>query len=63
MFRIACGLRERRGWEIAPSEFWRMTPQEWWWLYEINVGEGIRAEQDTRDRLKRLYRQSKEAEQ
>lgn len=40
-----------------------MTPQEWWWLYEVNVGERIRAEQDTRERLKRLYRQSKEAEQ
>ena len=30
MFRIAVGL-----WEIAPSEFWRMTMREYWWLYDM----------------------------
>lgn len=22
-------------WNIPPSEFWQMTPAEWWWLYEV----------------------------
>jgi len=26
-------------WGIPPSEFWRMTPQEWWWVYDAKVGE------------------------
>lgn len=21
-------------WSIAPSEFWAMSNEEWWWLYE-----------------------------
>ncbi len=30
-------------WGIAPTEFWRMHPDEWWWLYEskIKPGEAI----------------------
>ena len=24
-------------WGIQPSEFWRMTPAEWWWLHELKT--------------------------
>lgn len=54
MFRVACGLRERAGWEIAPSEFWGMSPAEWWAIYDINVGQNINAAEEDRDRLHQL---------
>lgn len=22
------------GWGLAPSEFWAMSPQEWFWIYD-----------------------------
>lgn len=55
MFRIACGRVDKACWGIQPSEFWRMCPQEWWWLYEANVGSDLKDKQETSDRLKRLY--------
>lgn len=24
-------------WGVAPSEFWQMTPQEWWWLHAVKM--------------------------
>jgi hypothetical protein len=33
-YRVAVGL-----WSIQPSEFWDMSPQEWWWVYDARVGE------------------------
>jgi hypothetical protein len=60
MFRIACGLRERGGWEVAPSEFWAMCPQEWWWLYDVNVGAAIREREDTMARCKRLLMEAQQ---
>lgn len=32
MYRVAVGH-----WGIQPSEFWKMAPLEWWWLYEAKV--------------------------
>lgn len=29
----------RAGW-VSPSEFWRMTPDEIWWLYEAKTKTG-----------------------
>ena len=29
-YRTAVGV-----WGIQPSEFWRMDPEEWWWLYDM----------------------------
>lgn len=26
-------------WGIQPSEFWKMTMAEWWWVYDSKVGE------------------------
>lgn len=26
-------------WGIQPSEFWRMTPDEWWLVYDAKIGE------------------------
>jgi len=60
MFKIACGIKERGGWELAPSEFWNMSPQEWWAIYDINIGEFIAEKTQVMDRLKRLYFESKE---
>jgi len=25
-------------WGLQPSEFWKMTPQEWWHIYEAKHG-------------------------
>lgn len=60
MFKIACGIKERGGWELPPSEFWNMSPQEWWAIYDINIGEFIAEKTQVMDRLKRLYFESKE---
>ena len=62
MFRIACGRTDRDCWGLAPSEFWNLCPQEWWWLFEANVGPGVKAEVETKERLKRLYLAAKEKE-
>lgn len=59
MFQTACGLRERGGWEIAPSEFWQLSPKEWWAIWDINIGERLREQAGTMDRLKRIYFESK----
>ena len=24
-------------WEFAPSEFWRMTPREWWLIFDAKM--------------------------
>jgi len=24
-------------WELSPSEFWDMTVQEWWWVYDRKI--------------------------
>lgn len=29
----------RAGW-VSPSEFWKMTPDEIWWLYEAKTKTG-----------------------
>jgi hypothetical protein len=55
MFRIACGPLNRDGWALAPSEFWLMCPHEWWLLYDAFVGDRIKAQEDDRERLNRLY--------
>lgn len=26
-------------WGIQPGDFWKMTPQEWWWIYDAKIGE------------------------
>ncbi len=31
-YQTAVGL-----WGIQPSEFWAMTPQEWWWINDVKV--------------------------
>ena len=38
-----------RGWEIQPSEFWRMTVQEWWWEYDMRVDEAKRLQDMMKD--------------
>lgn len=63
MFRFACGRADKGGWGIAPSEFWLMCPQEWWWLYEANVGTSVKDALETKDRIKRLYKEAKAKEQ
>lgn len=62
MFQTACGLREAGGWEIQPSEFWGMTPVDWWMLYDVNVGFHVKADQDKMNRLLRLHQQAKAQE-
>jgi hypothetical protein len=62
MFKTACGMREVGGWEISPSEFWSMSPVDWWLLYDMNVGFRIAEDRDTMARLKRLFDQSKAQE-
>ena len=56
MFRIACGKDSKGGWEIAPSEFWLMSPREWWMLYDINIGGEIAEEVETKERLLRNFK-------
>jgi hypothetical protein len=55
MFQTACGLREKGGWEIAPSEFWKMSPCDWWQIYEINVGYAQQKQAATFDHLLDLH--------
>lgn len=62
MMRVACGLTERGGWGLPPSEFRAMTPREWWLIYDVNIGEARKEENETRERLKRLYYQAKAEE-
>lgn len=40
-----------------------MCPQEWWWLYEANVGTSVKDALETKDRIKRLYKEAKAKEQ
>lgn len=28
-----------RNWDMQPSEFWGISPQEWWWEYDMRVAE------------------------
>lgn len=47
-YQVAVGL-----WNVAPSEFWRMTFQEWWWLHavkmEVNKAPGAFTHEDLDD--------------
>lgn len=43
-------------WGISPSEFWDLTPLEWWWLHEAKMdvqGKPATA-QSIRDELQEL---------
>lgn len=40
-----------------------MCPQEWWWLYEANVGLELKDALEAKERVKRLYKESKTKEQ
>lgn len=46
-------------WGIQPSEFWAMSPVEWWWLYDVKRGRDPEIDyagsldEQTVDRLKR----------
>lgn len=49
--------------EIAPSEFWNMAPDHFWWLVET-LDQGAEAKRTVRDvePLKELLRQAKAKE-
>jgi len=50
-YKVAVGV-----WKIAPSEFWAMTPDEWWWLWEVDretKGHPLTAK-DIKDELREL---------
>lgn len=51
MFRVACGSLEKGGWQLPPSEFWGMTPKDWWEIYDFNIGEDIKADEERDERL------------
>lgn len=59
MFGMAVGAPHVGGFGIAPSEFWRMCPAEWWQVWEFNVGKDLREKRATMDNLKRIYFQSR----
>lgn len=40
---------------MAPSEFWQLSPGEWWDLFDVNIGYQLKEAQETRERLKKLY--------
>lgn len=60
MFQLACGHPQKGGFGISPSEFWQMTPVEFWWLYDFHIGNEVKDKRETMDRLKRIYHQSRE---
>lgn len=39
-----------------------MTVPEWWLMFDANVGGGIRADQEAKERVKGLYLKFKEQE-
>ncbi len=38
-YQVAVGL-----WGIQPSEFWDMTPCEWWWLHSLKSKQAAGAD-------------------
>lgn len=41
-------------WGIAPEQFWRMSPLEWWWQYDVRRPKGVFGNL-TEDDLEDLY--------
>lgn len=62
MFQTACGREQFGGWGLAPSEFWNMTPREWWLLWEVNGGRKHAIHRDDMERCRRLYYQARNEE-
>jgi hypothetical protein len=46
---------------VAPTEFWKMHPNHFWWLYEMKVNRAPSAQNKNlrNDDLKRLYEKLK----
>lgn len=51
-YKVAVGV-----WRIPPSEFWNMTPMEWWWLHDLQqerMGPRPRTKQEIERELQEL---------
>lgn len=43
-------------WGIQPSEFWDMSPQEWWWIFDARrTDKPVAGCNLTEDELAELY--------
>lgn len=34
---VKTAYKAARGWGVQPSEFWQMSPREWWWEFDSNL--------------------------
>jgi len=61
-FRVAVSQ-----WGIAPSEFWRMSIEEWWWLFDCKYVEnqiaakGFYINKEAREDLRARHKAKMEA--
>lgn len=47
---------------MTPSEFWKLHPQEFWWLFEAMMPPKGETPHEEVQALKRLYREAKAKE-
>lgn len=46
---------------MRPEDFWAMTPQEWWLVFDANIGKELGEKANTMQRLKNIFFEHQEA--